>query len=75
MATIVTHRKVKIVVLDKGEAIDGHCKPGDIAITAADDGWWTSFVGDDGVVDSYDLPYASYLEALWAAKAAAEFGL
>ena len=75
MATIVIHRKVNIVVLDKGEQIAGHCKAGDIAISAADDGWWTSFVGPDGEVESYDLPYPSYNEALWAAKAAAEFGV
>jgi hypothetical protein len=51
MASIVKHRKVNIVVLDQDEPIVEHCKPGDIAICAADDGW------------------------LWAAKAAAEFGV
>lgn len=75
MATIVTHRKVNIVVLEADEPIAGHCKPGDIAITAAQDGWWTSFIGPDGEVESYDIPYPSYKEALWAAKAAAEFGV
>lgn len=75
MPTVVSHRKVNIVVLGSGETIAGHCKPGDIVIVAAPDGWWTSFVGKDGAVDSYDQPYASYNEALWAAKAAAEFGL
>lgn len=75
MPTVVCHRKVNIVVLDAGETIAEHCKAGDIAIAAAPDGWWTSFIDKDGVVESYDLPYASYNEALWAAKAAAEFGL
>lgn len=75
MPTVVSHRRVNIVVLGAGETIAGHCKPGDIAIVSAPDGWWTSFIGKDGVVDSYDRPYASYNEALWAAKAAAEFGL
>ena len=75
MATVVSHRRVNIVVLDDGEAIADHCRAGDIAIAAAADGWWTSFVGEDGEIDSYDQPYASYNEALWAAKAAAEFGL
>jgi len=75
MATTVTHRQVKIMVLDAGETIAATCQPGDIAICAAADGWWTRFIGEDGSVDSYDIPYASYNEALWAAKAAAEYGL
>ncbi len=75
MATVLKHRNVNIVVLAAGEPISAHCKPGDIAISAADDGWWNSFVGPDGHIDSYDLPYASYNEALWAAKAAAEYGM
>ncbi|CUI09088.1 hypothetical protein [Massilia antarctica] len=75
MANIVRHRKVNIVVLEADEAIGEHCKPGDIAVSRAADGWWTSFIGEDGAVDSYDIAYPSYLEALWAAKAAAEFGV
>ena len=74
MATVVIHRKVNIVVLEAGEPIAAHCGPGDIAIVAAADGWWNHFIGRDGAVNSYDRPYASYNEALWAAKAAAEFG-
>ncbi len=75
MATVVRHRKTNIVVLEEDEPIAGHCGPGDIAIRAAADGWWTSFVAEDGSIDSYDLPYPSYNEALWAAKAAAEYGV
>ena len=75
MATIIRHRKVNIVVLEADEPIAGHCGPGDIAIRAADDGWWNSFVAIDGSVDSYDVPYRTYNEALWAAKAAAEYGV
>lgn len=75
MATVVRHRQTNIVILDEGEPIEGHCGPGDIAISPASDGWWNSFVDEDGVVDSYDIPYPSYNEALWAAKAAAEFGV
>lgn len=75
MATIIKHRKVNIVVLEPGEAIEGHCGPGDIAISTAGDGWWNSFVDADGTVDSYDVPYRTYNEALWAAKAAAEYGV
>lgn len=75
MPTVVRHRKVNIVVLAEGEEIGVHCRAGDIAICARPDGWWTSFVGAGGAVDSYDEPYASYNEALWSAKAAAEFGL
>jgi hypothetical protein len=72
MATIVKHRNVNIVTLEPGEAIAEHCNPGDIALVRADDGWWTRFVGADGQIDSYDRAFD---ESLWAAKAAAEFGL
>lgn len=75
MATVISHRKVNIVVLDAGEAIASCCKPGDIAIVAAPDGWWSSFIDRDGAVHGYDRPYTSYNEALWAAKAAAEYGV
>lgn len=75
MATIIRHRKVNIVVLEPGESVDGHCGPGDIAISATGGGWWNSFVDADGTVDSYDVPYRTYNEALWAAKAAAEYGV
>jgi hypothetical protein len=74
MATVVKHRRVNIVVLGADEPIRSHCGPGDIAIVAAADGWWNHFIGSDGALDSYDRPYNSYNEALWAAKAAAEFG-
>ncbi|MES2742930.1 MAG: hypothetical protein V4754_18565 [Pseudomonadota bacterium] len=75
MPVIVRHRKVNIVVLSDGERLGEHCRAGDIAIAADSEGWWTRFVGADGAVDSYDRPFPSYNEALWAAKAAAEFGL
>jgi len=75
MATVLKHRKVNIVALDDGEALAAACRPGDIAIVSGDGGWWVKFVGADGRVDSYDEPHRSYNEALWAAKAAAEFGL
>lgn len=75
MATIVRHRQVNIVVLEEGEEIGVVCAPGDIAISAAPEGWWTRFVAEDGSVDSYDIAYSTYNEALWAAKAAAEFGV
>jgi hypothetical protein len=75
MANIIRHRKVNIVVLDADEVMEGHCGPGDIAICAAADGWWNRFVALDGHIESYDHPYPTYNEALWAAKAAAEFGI
>lgn len=74
MVTVVLHRKVNIVVLDAGEPIADHCRPGDIAIVATADGWWNHFIAADGAAEGYDRPYGSYNEALWAAKAAAEFG-
>ncbi|MES2130428.1 MAG: hypothetical protein V4463_24415 [Pseudomonadota bacterium] len=75
MPTIVIHCQVNIVLLGAGEALARFCGPGDIAIVAARDGWWIRFVNTDGSIDDYDEPYSSYQEALWAAKAAAEFGL
>ncbi|WP_426105758.1 hypothetical protein [Massilia sp. TSP1-1-2] len=75
MATIITHRKVNIVILGPDEPIASHCGPGDIAICARADGWWNSFIDADGAVDTYDAPYPTYNEALWAAKAAAEYGV
>lgn len=75
MATTIQHRNVNIVILQVGEPISANCGPGDIAICCAADGWWTSFIDSEGTVDSYDIPYRSYNEALWAAKAAAEYGV
>ncbi len=75
MAAVLKHRKVNIVSLDQGEPLSGNCRPGDIAICAESDGWWLRFVGAGDVIDSYDLPYPEYKQALWAAKAAAEFGV
>ena len=75
MSTVILHRKVNIVVLDAHETIAACCKPGDIAIEAAADGWSISFIDRSGAVHGYDRPYASYNEALWAAKAAAEYGV
>ena len=74
MATVLKHRKVNIVVLEQNETIDAHCRDGDIAIVVDGAGWWIKFVGADGHLDCYGDPYPSYNEALWTAKAAAEFG-
>ena len=74
MVTIVQHRRVNIVQLDAHEAIAAHCRPGDIALVAGSEGWSLHFLTADGGIDSYETPYASQKEALWAAKAAAEFG-
>ncbi|HWW06012.1 hypothetical protein [Collimonas sp.] len=73
MATVIKHRNIRIVTLAAGEAIAEFCKAGDIALVQDDAGWWTHFVGENGAVDSYDAPFASYNKALWTAKAAAEF--
>ncbi|MES2901273.1 MAG: hypothetical protein V4723_16195 [Pseudomonadota bacterium] len=74
MSTSIKHRRVTIVVLAPGEQASLCCGPGDIAICSQPDGWWTRFIAEDGSIDSYDQPYPTYLQALWAAKAAAEFG-
>jgi hypothetical protein len=73
MSTTIQHRKINIVTLLPGETVADQCGPGDIALVQDSDGWWTNFVGDNGEVDSYDIPFDSYSKALWAAKAAAEF--
>ncbi len=74
MVTVVQHRRVNIVELGADEPIAAHCRPGDIALVTGQDGWSLHFLNADGGIDSYDKPYASQKEALWAAKAAAEFG-
>jgi hypothetical protein len=73
MSTTIKHRKVTIVTLDAGETIADHCRAGNIAIVQESDGWWTHFVGENGASESYDVAFDSYNQALWAAKAAAEF--
>jgi hypothetical protein len=74
MATVINHHSVKIVALESGEAIAGHCGPGDIAIVHDAAGWWLKFVGEDGQLDCYGEPYPTYNAALGSAKAAAEVG-
>lgn len=73
MATKIKHRKTTIFTLEAGESIDALCRPGDIAIVRQSDGWWTHFVGEDGQVESYDVAFETYNQALGTAKAAAEF--
>jgi hypothetical protein len=73
MPNVITHRGINIVTLEHGESIAEHCSDGDIAIVQDQSGWWTYFVGEGGMFDSYDAPFDSYNKALWAAKAAAEF--
>ncbi len=72
MASQLKHHQTTIVTLEAGEAIAAHCRPGDIAIVRQSDGWWTYFVGEDGEVESYDIAFESYNQALGTAKAAAE---
>jgi hypothetical protein len=74
MPTIIVHRKVRIFVMDAHESIPDHCGPGDIAIVHDEAGWWTKFISGNGKVDTYDIPFKTYVEAMQAAKAAAEFG-
>lgn len=74
VATVIVHRKIRIVLLAAGEAIADHCRPGDIAIVSESDGFRAHFLAADGSIDAWEQPYASELEALWSAKAAAEFG-
>jgi hypothetical protein len=69
----IIHRGISIATLAPSDAIETHCAPGQTAIREQGDGWWLYFVDEDGKIDGYDSPFASHAEALWAAKAAAEF--
>ena len=69
----IIHRGISIVTLAADQPVETHCAPGQTAIREQVDGWWLYFVDEDGHVDGYDSPFASHAEALWAAKAAAEF--
>lgn len=73
MPNTIVHRRINIITLAPGESIVAHCAPDDIALLQDDSGWWVHFVAEDGSSDTYDAAFASYNEALWAAKAAAEF--
>jgi len=73
MATTIRHCNINIVTLASHEIMQAQCIAGDIAIVQDENGWWTNFVGEQGHIDSYDVPFDSYNKALWAAKAAAEF--
>ena len=69
----IIHRGITIATLAPSDAIETHCAPGQTAIREQGDGWCLYFVDEDGKIDGYDSPFASHAEALWAAKAAAEF--
>lgn len=73
MPLIIQHRRINIITLYSDDDVSEHCRPGDIAIKQEDDGWWTLFIGEDGQIDRYDVPFDDYNKALWSAKAAAEF--
>lgn len=73
MAKVIIHRRIKIATLAPGESISAHCGQDDIALVQDEHGWWVHFVGEDGVSETYDAPFESYEQALWTAKAAAEF--
>jgi hypothetical protein len=73
MAASIRHRRTNIVTLEEGECIPDKCVPGDIALVQENGGWWVHFLGEDGSVESYDEAYPTYNQALWTAKAAAEY--
>ncbi len=72
MATVITHRGVRIVTLEPDETLKQCCCADDIAICPCNSGWLVYFVHEDGA-DGYDEPFPAYQQALWSAKAAAEF--
>jgi len=72
-SSAIIHRGITISTLAADQEVETHCAPGHTAIREQADGWWLYFVDHDGTVAGYDIPYASHAEALWAARAAAEF--
>jgi hypothetical protein len=73
MTTLIRHRGIRIITLDAGDDPSACCKPNDIAILPDAAGWWTCFIGEDGSVEKYDIPFSSHHAAMCSAKAAAEF--
>ncbi|MES2832743.1 MAG: hypothetical protein V4695_12200 [Pseudomonadota bacterium] len=73
MATIINHHGVNIVTMEASDPIGAVYQPGDIVLEQDESGWWTRFVNDEGLLESYDVAFESYQKALWTAKAAAEF--
>lgn len=73
MATSILHRRTRIVTLAAEDSITSVCQPEDIALVQQGADWWVHFVDSDRGSETYDAPFPSYNEALWAAKAAAEF--
>ena len=73
MSKFVQHRNTRIVTLERGEDIAGHCAPGDIVLVPDGEKWWTHFIDEIGEIDCYDAPFDNYNKALGAARAAAEF--
>jgi hypothetical protein len=73
MTKTITHRRTRIVTLEAGDDLATACRPGDIAIREEGGGWGLYFVADDGSVEGYDQPYPTHQEAVWSAKAAAEY--
>lgn len=75
MATVINHHGVNIVTLDAGDraGVSIVYQPGDIVLEQDESGWWTRFVNEEGLLESYDIAFESYQKALWTAKAAAEF--
>lgn len=71
--TTIVHRGIIIATLAAGQDVRAHCSAGQIAIRQEADGWWIYFIDSDGVIDGYDSAFASHEEALWTAKAAAEY--
>jgi hypothetical protein len=75
MPTIIVHRKINIVILAAKEPWQAADHPHSILIETDSAGWILHFVDANGHLTSYEQPYTSHNAALWAAKAAAEFGI
>lgn len=75
MPTIIVHRKINLVILAANETWQASDHPHSILIETDSALWHLHFVDTNGQLTSYEQPYTSHNAALWAAKAAAEFGI
>jgi hypothetical protein len=73
MAKTLLYRGTRIIALAEHETIADFCRADDIAIVKDASGWWTCFIGENGIVDRYDIAFDSFEKALQTARAAAEY--
>jgi hypothetical protein len=66
MAKRIPHRGHEIVVLDEDETVPAQCDKGDVAVKKEKGGWRVVFVGEDGKLSSWGIPFNSADDAIKA---------